>query len=86
MNLGRFQAIEKPVRKSPSLLLLFWRHLPFLLLIAMQMSMTYFFWLAYGTLATVLCPLRTWSIILAIVLWYQANFMPQECLRCDIIN
>lgn len=43
--------------------------------------MIYFFWLAYGTMAIVIGPMRTWSVILAIVLWYQANRMPQACLR-----
>ena len=47
----------------------------------MQTCMAYFFWLAYGTLATILCPLRTWSIFLAVVLWYQVDTMPYSCLR-----
>ncbi|KAK0095811.1 hypothetical protein PV326_007317 [Microctonus aethiopoides] len=77
----RFQAIEKPPRRTPRYLQLFWRNLPFVLLISMQMIMIYFFWLAYGTLATVLCPLRTWSVVLALILWHQAHVMPDGCLR-----
>ncbi|XP_043278139.1 transmembrane protein 62-like isoform X2 [Venturia canescens] len=77
----RFDTIEKPLGKPPTIFRLLWRHFPIVLLITMQSSMVYFFWLAYGTLAVVLCPLRTWSIILAICLWYQANKMPQRCLR-----
>lgn len=47
----------------------------------MQTCMAYFFWLAYGTLATILCPLRTWSIFFAIMLWHQVDTMPYSCLR-----
>lgn len=66
---------------SLSKVCLFWQHLPIALLIIMQANMAYFFWLAYGTLATVLCPLRTWSIFLAMILWHQINAMPESCLR-----
>ncbi|XP_076646835.1 transmembrane protein 62 [Halictus rubicundus] len=74
----RLQSINKRDYKSV------WQHLPITLLVLMQASMAYFFWLAYGTLATMLCPLRTWSIFLAIMLWYQVNTMPQSCLRSAI--
>ncbi|XP_076303117.1 transmembrane protein 62 [Lasioglossum baleicum] len=74
----RLQSINKHDYKSV------WQHLPITLLVLMQASMAYFFWLAYGTLATMLCPLRTWSIILAIMLWHQVNTMPQSCLRSAI--
>lgn len=57
------------------------RHLPFILIVATQMAYAYFFWLAYGTLAFVLGPLRTWSIILGIILWTQAISLPEKCLR-----
>ncbi|XP_008553541.1 transmembrane protein 62 [Microplitis demolitor] len=77
----RFEEFEKTSRKSSNIFYIFCINLPFLLLIMMQTSMTYFFWLAYGTLATILCPLRTWSIILALVLWYQVYRLPNHCLR-----
>ncbi|CAG5100431.1 Similar to TMEM62: Transmembrane protein 62 (Homo sapiens) [Cotesia congregata] len=77
----RFDEFDRPSRKSSSIFNIFWANLPFLLLIIMQTSMTYFFWLAYGTLATILCPLRTWSIILALVLWYQVYTLPNHCLK-----
>ncbi|XP_015586433.1 transmembrane protein 62 [Cephus cinctus] len=81
----RLQIIEKPARKPISFLRILWRHIPFLILITMQISMAYSFWLAYGTLATILGALRTWSIVLAIFLWYQANAMPQSCMRSAVI-
>ncbi|XP_011144010.1 transmembrane protein 62 isoform X2 [Harpegnathos saltator] len=77
----RLQDAEHSVRQPLSKLRLIWRHLPFALLIAMQTTMAYFFWLAYGTLATILCPLRTWSILLAVILYYRVNTMPLSCLR-----
>ncbi|XP_048505686.1 transmembrane protein 62-like isoform X2 [Athalia rosae] len=77
----RLHLMEKPSRKPPTVLALLGRHTLFTALIIMQTSMVYFFWLAYGTLAMILGPMRTWSIVLAIVLWYQANRMPESCLR-----
>lgn len=56
-------------------------HLPFVILMSLQIFMAYFFWLAYGTLAFVLGPLRTWSIILAAILWRQALSYPDRCIR-----
>ena len=43
--------------------------------------MAYLFWLAYGTLAFILGPLRTWSLVLAAVLWYNAIYLPEKCTR-----
>ncbi|XP_031848051.1 transmembrane protein 62 [Nomia melanderi] len=77
----RLENLNKPDYKSAFKICFLWQHLPITLLILMQASMAYFFWLAYGTLATMLCPLRTWSIFLAIMLWHQVNTMPQSCLR-----
>lgn len=50
-------------------------------LIALQMMFAYFFWLAYGTMAFFLGPLRTWSTLLSAFLWYQAVTLPDYCLR-----
>jgi hypothetical protein len=56
------------------------RHLPFIFIVALQMALAYFFWLAYGTMAFVLGPLRTWSVILGVILWIQAVSLPEKCL------
>ncbi|XP_023024648.2 transmembrane protein 62 isoform X1 [Leptinotarsa decemlineata] len=56
-------------------------HLAFTLLFAMQVSMAYMFWLAYGTMAFILGPLRTWSLVLAAILYYQSFHLPESCLR-----
>ncbi|CAH0560338.1 unnamed protein product [Brassicogethes aeneus] len=70
----------KPPRKE-SLICAGLRHLPFALIFTMQVIMAYLFWLAYGTMAFFLGPLRTWSIILALFLYYEALFLPEKCTR-----
>lgn len=77
----RLQYLEKPLKNPLPLWRLYLQHIPFILLILMQLCMVYFFWLAYGTLATLLCPLRTWSIFLALILWHQVHRMPLHCMR-----
>ncbi|XP_025831717.1 transmembrane protein 62-like [Agrilus planipennis] len=56
-------------------------HLPFVMLLSIQLLMAYFFLLAYGYLAFFLGPLRTWSIVLALVLWCQTLQLPEKCTR-----
>lgn len=73
--------MDKLPEKQPTIFILLWRHFAFFLLIVMQTSMIYFFWLAYGNVATVLCPLRTWSFVMALILWYQANRLENNHLR-----
>lgn len=53
----------------------------FAALITLQAAFAYFFWLAYGTMAFLLGPLRTWSTVLSAFLWYQAVTLPDHCLR-----
>ncbi|XP_014219134.1 transmembrane protein 62 [Copidosoma floridanum] len=77
----RLEYLEKPCRKSTSILRKLWEHLPFALLVTLQLIMIFFFWLAYGTFATILCPLRTWSLILALTLQYQVYNMPPKCFK-----
>lgn len=55
-------------------------HIPFCILFTLQAIMAYMFWLAYGTLAFILGPLRTWSVILAAILYYFALKLPEKCL------
>ncbi|CAK9804583.1 Transmembrane protein 62 [Anthophora plagiata] len=76
----RLQNIEPDDKPLPKICFLL-QYVPITLLIMMQTCMAYFFWLAYGTLATIICPLRTWSIFLAIMLWHQVDTMPLSCLR-----
>lgn len=56
-------------------------HLPFFTVLILQIEMAYLFWLAYGTLAFFLGPLRTWSLVLAGILWFNALYLPQKCTR-----
>ncbi|XP_018565162.1 transmembrane protein 62 [Anoplophora glabripennis] len=78
---NRFQELTlKPGKKLP-IKRRICLHLPFLIVFCLQVSMAYLFWLAYGTLAFLLGPLRTWSLILAAVLYYQALNLPEKCIR-----
>lgn len=54
---------------------------PFFIVLAVQVMFAYFFWLAYGTMAFLLGPLRTWSIIFALCLYWQSLKLPERCTR-----
>ncbi|KAK3909132.1 Transmembrane protein 62 [Frankliniella fusca] len=58
-----------------------WNQTVFAALLTFQTMLAYMFWLAYGTMAFILGPLRTWSTILSVFLWYQATFLPDHCLK-----
>lgn len=77
----RFQNQVLKPKKKKSKLAAMTLHTPFVLLILFQLEMAYLFWLAYGTLAFILGPLRTWSVFLAIALWYQSLTYPSNCTR-----
>ncbi|KAL3265661.1 hypothetical protein HHI36_009865 [Cryptolaemus montrouzieri] len=77
----RFQYHTVKPGKKKSLFTSISVHLPFVILIVIQLEMAYLFWLAYGTLAFILGPLRTWSVFLAIVLWHQTFTFPIHCTR-----
>lgn len=50
----------------------FWRHAPCASVLILQGMFAYYFWLAYGTIAFILGPLRTWSVVMGIYLWYSS--------------
>ncbi|RXG70487.1 hypothetical protein Avbf_02112 [Armadillidium vulgare] len=47
----------------------------------MQAMNAYFFWLAYGTMALILGPLRTWAVFLGLLMWCHASRLKEEDLR-----
>lgn len=57
------------------------RHVCPLFIVTLQMITAFFFWLAYGTMALFLGPLRTWSAVLGLILWYQAATIHKDLLR-----
>lgn len=57
------------------------KQMPFIIVLTIQSVLAYFFWLAYGTLALVIGPLRSWSIILNVYLWYKAITLPAKYTR-----
>lgn len=77
----RFQELMLNSGKTLPLARIICLHLPFFILFTMQVFMAYFFWLAYGTLAFILGPLRTWSLVLAAVLYYQALHLNEKNIR-----
>ncbi|EAT47735.1 AAEL001191-PA [Aedes aegypti] len=58
-----------------------WQNLPFLLIMLVELLLALIFWNAYGTLAFIITPLRTWSIVLNLILWYQSKNLPEKSLR-----
>ncbi|XP_042875483.1 transmembrane protein 62-like [Penaeus japonicus] len=75
----RFRSLYvSPICSFPRYL---WRHICLLIIITSQMISAYFFWLAYGTMALLLGPLRTWSAVVGLVLWYQAATAQKNLLR-----
>lgn len=57
------------------------RHAPFVMIIGIEVLLAVFFWYAYGTLAFLLGPFRTWSLVMNIWLWYMAKTLPDKCFR-----
>ncbi|KAJ8922672.1 hypothetical protein NQ315_007704 [Exocentrus adspersus] len=77
----RFQELMLKPAKKMSVKSKLCLHVPFFIVFSLQMTMAYLFWLAYGTLAFLLGPLRTWSLILAGVLYYQLLNLPERCIK-----
>lgn len=67
--------------RSTSKLEFVFHHVPFVIIVIVQMICAYFFWLSYGTVAFFLGPLRTWSIVLAIILWRLCNTLSETSFR-----
>lgn len=59
----------------------FWPHLPFTLIIIVELVLAVFYLLAYGAVSFLLCPLRTWSVAVHIYLFHQAYTLKEESLR-----
>lgn len=53
----------------------------FVMVILMEFVLAGIFWWAYGTLAFVIGPLRTWTVILHILLFYLTVSLPKEKMR-----
>ncbi|GAB0096777.1 Neurotransmitter-gated ion-channel ligand-binding domain [Sergentomyia squamirostris] len=57
------------------------QHLPFLIIMIVEFVLLYFHWSSYGFVSMIIAPLRTWSLILNLALWYQAQYIPDKCLH-----
>lgn len=56
-------------------------HAPFAIIVAVELVLAVFFWNAYGALAFVCGPFRTWSVVLHMGLWYMARRVPEQSMR-----
>jgi hypothetical protein len=54
---------------------------PFYLIMTVEVILAIFFWNAYGTMAFIIGPFRTWSVVLNASLWYLARNVPDKSLR-----
>ncbi|XP_063619331.1 transmembrane protein 62-like [Cydia splendana] len=62
-------------------------NLPFIMLLSVQLLLAYFFWLEYGSLAFIFGPLRTWSVLLSVALWYKIlTLSPDYCRKLVHLN
>lgn len=58
-----------------------WKNSAFILIMTVEVLLAGIFWNSYGLLAFIITPLRAWSIVLNVVLWYQSRYIPDKCLR-----
>lgn len=72
-------------KKKKSTFQTFWPHLPFTLIILVEIILAIFFLLAYGPTSFVLGPLRTWSVVLHIFLFHQAYRLEEKSLRSGML-
>lgn len=56
-------------------------HAPFAVIVAVEVVLAIFFWYAYGMLAFLCGPFRTWSVVLHVVLWWMARHVPEQSVR-----
>lgn len=62
-----------------------WTHLPFFALILAELLLAIFYYIQNGTVAFLVCPLRTWSMIYTLYLFYQAHYrVPDSCFRSSV--
>lgn len=56
-------------------------NVPFYFIMAGEIILAVLFWHAYGTIAFLVGPFRTWSVVLNASVWYMARNVPDHCLR-----
>lgn len=77
----RYNQLTLKTGKKPTLKQTICEHLPFTVIFTVQVIMAYLFWMEYGTMAFILGPLRTWSLVLAAIVYYTALHLPEKCFR-----
>lgn len=77
----RFIGLPMKPQRASSFSLRKMSQVPFCLIMSVEVLLAIFFGLAYGTVAFLLGPFRTYSVILNFVLWYMARNVPDQCLQ-----
>lgn len=75
---NRYLTIHGEKRKTN--IIKYFKYLPFIVIIGIEIVLAIIFWWAYGTVAFVVGPFRTWSVILHITLFYLAENVPEKSL------
>lgn len=76
----RYLSVYGAPRKQQNRTKWIYKNGPFFIIIGIEIILAVFFWSAYGTLAFLLGPFRTWSVVINLVLWYMAKNIPNHCL------
>jgi hypothetical protein len=73
-------------KTAKSILKSTFKNMPFFLIMLVEIILAIYYWTAYGTFVFLITPLRTWSVILNITLWYQSKYLPNSSLRYVVPN
>lgn len=76
----KYMGIQRKPKNS-SLLLRKLSHVPFFVIILVEIILAIVFGTDYGIVALLLSPFRTWSVVMNVVLWFMAKNIPYESLR-----
>lgn len=59
----------------------FWPHLPFALIIIVEVVLAGFYLVEYGIMSLLLCPLRFWSVVVHMYLFHQVYRLEEKSVR-----
>lgn len=66
--------------RTPSVAGHAWCHLPMVAVVSLNAYAAYVTWLAYGTIAFFVGPLKTWSLVASVYVWYLASTLPNHAV------
>uniref|UniRef100_A0A1B6LP93 Uncharacterized protein n=2 Tax=Graphocephala atropunctata TaxID=36148 RepID=A0A1B6LP93_9HEMI len=71
----------KPHSKLWAILRHWWADSALYIVLLLQLLFLYFFWLSYGSLATLLGPFRSWPIVVCVCLWRRIHQTPLHTIK-----